>query len=103
MWLHEILDDEGIRYKIDIAGYWATRKKFLEAQSIYVEPHNRKKVRELIVAYNDPGNILLGDKEVEMEFVDGILQKTCPTCNRDIDFDHHKCPHCKSSVWGTPL
>jgi septum site-determining protein MinD len=97
MWLHDMLDDEGIQYKVDITGYWATRKKFLEAQSIYVEPQNRRKTRELIIAYKDPENII-SEKEIAMDFVDGVLQKICPTCSEEIDFDYPKCPHCKSSV-----
>jgi len=95
-WIHDLFDDEGIPYKVTVSGFWATRKKFLEAQSIYVEAENRNKARELIITYYDPVNIIR-ESDPEMRFKDDVLQKRCPSCGEYVDFDYPKCPNCKAS------
>lgn len=102
IWLHDILDDNNIPYYIKFDGYWATRKKYADIQYILVEEENRKKARRLIKEYNNPENIIAGDAISEEEMIGitefGILQIKCPSCGEGIDFDHHKCPHCKAQL-----
>jgi len=96
-WIHDLFDDEGIPYKVSVSGFWATRKKFLEAQSIYVEISDRSRARDLIIQYYDPKSIL-HDPNVEIHFDGEYLQKRCPSCGEFVDFDYPKCPHCKTSL-----
>ena len=58
MWLHDILDDEGIPYHIEIEGDWAGRRKYEEVQHIFVEESKRKDVCRLIREFIDPGSIV---------------------------------------------
>ena len=97
MWLHDILDNEGIPYQVVIKGYWAERRKFAEDQFINVEKKHRKKVKRLIKEYNDPSNDAteISEDSEFANYIDGIPQIKCPSCNREIDFDYQKCPHCK--------
>jgi septum site-determining protein MinD len=98
-WLHDVLDDYRIPYYVDVSGYWATRRKFVEAQQIFVQEKHKKKTQALITEYNDPGRIVqeyVDGEEIEEEMKDGILQKQCQSCNKMMDFDHHKCPYCKA-------
>jgi len=97
-WVHDLFDDEGIPYKVEVAGFWATRKKFLEAQSLYVESKDRFRARDLIVEFKDPNSIAQETEEKEENIVDGITQKKCPSCDELIDFDYHKCPFCKATM-----
>ena len=97
-WLHDILDDNKIPYQIEIKGYWPTRRKFVEAQFIYIEQKNRNKAIRLIKEFNNPSNLVQEDAEEEneeVETVDGVPQKTCASCGKEIDFDYRKCPVCK--------
>jgi len=101
IWLHDILDDEGILYQIVIKGYWASRKTYAENQFIYIEKKHRKKVKQLIQEFRDPSNSVMEIPDAETspdDFVDGVLQIKCPSCGKKIDFDYTKCPHCKGSV-----
>jgi len=101
MWLHDILDDNGIQYQVEINAYWAARKRFSEVQCIYVEEENAKKARSLIKEYNNPENWIAenaGGENTGDVMLDGIPQKTCQSCGETIDFDYHKCPHCKAAV-----
>ena len=100
-WIHEILDDNKVPYKISIVGYWPTRKKFAEQQVVSVEEKNAKKARRLIREYNDPDNLIKGNTtaaETPEAFVEGILQIPCPKCGKPIDFDYTICPKCKSRL-----
>ena len=102
MWLHDILDDNKIPYRIEFDGYWATRKKYADIQYILVEEKHGKKARRLIKEYNDTENIVDSNFIDEEEMFNitefGILQIKCPSCGKGIDFDHHKCPHCKAEL-----
>ena len=103
MWLHDILDDRGIPYRIEFIGYWASRNKFIEAQNIYVEKEYAERVRFLIKDYRNTSNIIQDDLEERNKissFDDGIPQKTCPSCGKEMDFDYHTCPYCKTPVSG---
>jgi len=102
MWLHDILDDHNIPYHIEIGGFWPTRKKFVETQRIYVEKKHSKKAVTLLREWSDPSSLIAEapvDEEAEVEVVDGVPQKTCASCGREIDFDYSKCPYCKASKW----
>jgi len=99
MWLHDILDDEGIPYQVVIMGYWAARRKYAEDQFIYVEEKHELKTKRLIKAFNDSDHVSgdFSDEETSPKnYVDGILQKKCTSCGKEIDFDYHKCPYCKA-------
>jgi len=101
MWLHDILDDEGILYRVEIAGYYVTRKRFVEIQRIYVENKNQKKVRRLISEFNNKNNIVQEDiDEGSMcdNIEDGLPQIKCPSCGKEIDFDYTRCPYCKNAL-----
>jgi len=65
MWLHDILDDRGIPYHVEMDGYWAGRRKYVEVQYIFVEEKQRKSVQRLIKEFRNPDNI------VERDVVDG--------------------------------
>ena len=98
MWLHDILDDNEIPYQVDIVGYWPTRKRFVEAQSISVEKQHLIRAQKLVKEFNDPRSQVKedpGDRKQEFEVVDGVPQKTCASCGKSIDFDYRKCPYCK--------
>ena len=101
MWLHDILDDEGIPYLVVIKGYWPARRKYAEDQVIYVKEEHRKKAKRLIKAFMNPENIIHDDIDneiTESNTLNGIPQKKCLSCGDEIDFDYHKCPHCKTRV-----
>jgi len=97
IWIHDLLDSEGIKYKIDIAGYWAAHKKYTLSQSLFIKPEDMIKVRELLDGkssnIDDIEDDYDDDEEVDNE---KLLQKTCPQCNSEIDFDYFKCPVCKT-------
>ena len=98
MWLHDILDDEGIPYQVVIQSFWVSRKKYSLHQSIFVEDKNRKTAKRLIKAFMNADDVIpdfAEDDSTQDNYVDGVLQKKCPSCNKDVDFDYHKCPHCK--------
>jgi len=99
IWLHDILDDKGILYRIEFIGYWASRNKFIEAQNIYVEKEYEQRVRFLIKNYWNTRNVIQDDLEERNKisgFDDGIPQKTCASCGEEMDFDYHTCPYCKT-------
>jgi len=101
IWLHDILDDNNIPYHIEIKGTWPSRKKFAEKQSIYVEKKRASRVRKLIKEYNNADNIFQYDSDEDSQIVgveDGIPQKLCPECGKEIDFDFPVCPHCKAQM-----
>ena len=100
IWLHDILDDEGIPYQVVIKSYWVSRKKYAEDQFIYVEEKHSKKAKRLIKAFNNPENIVSevsGTESSPENYVNGVLQIKCSSCGEEIDFDYHKCPLCKQN------
>jgi len=100
MWLHDLLDDKGIPYYIEVGSKDGT-KDLAEAQFIYVERQNAEKAMFYISQYNDPGSIIREDLNKDGSAAvssDGVPQKKCPSCEKDIDFDYHKCPYCKEKV-----
>ena len=102
MWLHDILDDNGILYRVEFSGYWAGRRKYVEVQEIYVEEEHFNKVRRLIIAFHDPKNIVGGDEygEKTLDAVkNGIPQAKCSSCGNEVDFDFYICPYCKKPVY----
>lgn len=96
-WIHELLDAEGIKYKVDISGSWITQKKYSLTHSILVEPKNRDRAKELIPEESNIPKPYLED-EYEEEYNVELMQKTCPSCGSEIDFDYYKCPICKAKV-----
>ena len=100
MWLHDLLDDKQIPYYIEV-GCRDGSKDLTEAQYIYVEQKNVSKAIYFIKQFNDPSNIVREDIDKDDPTSvsdDGIPQKTCTSCGKKIDFDHHKCPYCKKHV-----
>lgn len=101
MWLHDILDDEGIPYQVVIKSYWAARKKYTEDQFIYIEEKHEKKVKRLIKEFKNLNNCVLEVSDTESspeKYTDGVLQVKCTSCGKEIDFDYHKCPYCKGQM-----
>jgi len=95
MWLHDLLDDEGIPYQVVIKGYWAGRRKYFEDQFINVEKKHEKKAKRLINEFKDTKVALESPEDISVvNYVDGIPQIKCPSCNKEIDFDYNKCPFC---------
>jgi len=93
IWVHDLLDDNGIQYKIEERG--------IDAQCIFVEKKDEEHAKSLIDEFYSSGNIAreLTDKTyISAGMVSGVSQIECPSCRRSIDFDHHKCPHCKASL-----
>jgi len=100
MWLHDLLDDKKIPYYIEVGSKDGT-KDLTEAQYIYVEKKNANKAIFFIKQYNDPSNIIrenTAQDDPPTVSKDGIPQKICKACGREIDFDYHKCPYCKESA-----
>jgi len=100
-WLHDLLDDNGIPYHIEIEGYWPGRRKFAERQAVYVEEKYSFQATQLIKEYNKINKNF--DKIIEEEsditgIDDGMPQKLCPACGVEIDFDFVVCPHCKARI-----
>ena len=97
MWLHDLLDDAGIPYYIEVGGMGGGRN-LTEAQYIYVEKKNAAIAQKLIKEYNEAEKITADLSDIDEDPVisdDGVPQKLCPSCNEYIDFDHYKCPICK--------
>jgi len=97
IWLHDILDDNKIGYKVEIIGAWASRRKFGERQYIYVEEKNFKKARRLIRAYKNAEGVFDEENMVD-DIKNGLPQVTCPSCGKEFDFDYNKCPYCKTKL-----
>jgi len=51
IWLHDLLDEEKIPYKIAVSGFWASRKKYSLSQSVFVEQKDRNRTRQLILEH----------------------------------------------------
>jgi len=99
IWIHDLFDDNGIRYHIEIDGK-SQGKQLAEFQSIYIRPEDKEIAVFLIMKFN---NTKFEKPEYSPEIatqnmVDGVPQKKCLSCNEEIDFDYHTCPHCKSKV-----
>jgi len=94
-WIHELLDVEGIKYKVVISGYWATPKNYLVSQSILVEPENVKRAKVLIPEESNIDDEIL-ETSYETEEDDELPKIKCPSCGGEIDFDFYKCPLCKA-------
>ena len=97
IWVHDLLDSEKIKYKIDIAGYWTAHKKYTLSQSIFVKTDDFSNVRELLQGKSS--NVEDDDGEYDdlyESYEEKLLQKICPQCESEIDFDYYKCPVCKT-------
>ena len=93
MWLHDVLDDNGIRYQIEHKGG--------DEQVIYVRNANKERALSLMTAYESSAGVaqeLTKEYDMSPHMLNGIAQINCPSCNELIDFDHHKCPYCKSKI-----
>jgi len=100
MWLHDLLDDCGIPYYVEV-GSLSGSKALVEAQQIFVEKENAGKAMALIKMYNDTDSIIRETPDIEGSTIlsdEGIPQKKCPSCDIYIDFDYTKCPHCKEQA-----
>jgi len=97
IWLHDLLDDKRIPYYIEVGGVGGG-KALTEAQLIYVEKKNFGRALSLIEEFKNPGSIVREIMDIN-DFPkisdDGIPQKMCPSCGKEIDFDYVVCPFCK--------
>ena len=99
MWLHDILDDNGIPYHLVIRGYWPARRRFAESQCIFVEDKYSKKARLLINEFQNLNNVITEDingKTMVDDIENGLPLIKCSSCGRIIEFDYYKCPYCKA-------
>ncbi|MCL1828958.1 MAG: hypothetical protein FWG32_05620 [Oscillospiraceae bacterium] len=98
-WFHDIMDFEGIPYRVSITGR-SVSKKYVETQSVFVEKKHYIKARRLIAEYNDPANFVEepADEEMTYSAETGLPQVQCESCGRKIDFDYHTCPYCKGKI-----
>ena len=99
IWIHDLFDDNGIEYHIEIEGR-LHGKQFSEVQIIYVRPEDKEEALFLIWKFNTSEFITpeYSPEITTQNIVDGVPQKKCPSCSEEIDFDYHKCPHCKTAV-----
>jgi hypothetical protein len=107
-WLHDIFDDNGILYKVEMggkypmnAGGFKRKRKFKEMQYVYVEKSNAKKAKKLIRKYE---NAKVTDRSFEAvgcdEFdSDNRPQVPCPACGKQCDSDNAVCPACKAAMY----
>jgi len=101
IWLHDILDDNNIPYQVVIKTRWISKKNYAEDHFIYVEEKHKKKSKRLIKEFLNPDNTVQeswDDETLHGSIINGVLQIKCPSCGNEIDFDHHKCPLCKSKL-----
>jgi hypothetical protein len=98
-WIHDLFDDNGIEYHIETE-LKNKGRQIIETQSIYVRPEEKDDAFFLISKFNkaefEPPE--LSPDVTTQTMVDGVPQKQCTNCNEEIDFDYHKCPHCKAAV-----
>ena len=102
-WLHDLLDDYGVQYRVDITGGWAGGKRYVEMQRVLVEEKNREMALRLIMEYNHTGNFTKYKPDEDSNistYEDGMPLRVCKSCGIEIDFDYHKCPVCKAKVDG---
>ena len=107
-WLHDILDDHEILYRVEIREelFKATKgfrssQNFILSQHTFVEKQHVETVKKLIEEYNSPANVNLSiqeDDDVEYSG-DDMPQTTCPRCSKQCDTDYIKCPHCKELLY----
>ena len=98
MWLHDLLDDNGIPYLVEIASVWLGRRNHGEVQFIYVEKKDRRAAFGLIKEFKNapqirPGNV--DDAFLLDSSKEAFPQTKCSACGKEFDFDYVKCPHCK--------
>jgi len=120
MWLHDILDDKEIPYRVEISGEFRIKaggfrrgRSISETQHIFVEKANEKKAKILIKGFKRSKAAEPEDAE-QFEFdeyaeydsdeytydCDSIPQVKCPHCSEECDCDYEKCPHCKKKLYG---
>ena len=102
-WVHDLLDDNDIKYHIEIKSFSPSSTKTIESQWIFVEEKHAETVQDLLKQYIDPENFSFSEEEMEddVEYddeFDGVPQKKCPSCDEDVDFDYYKCPYCKAAL-----
>jgi len=99
IWIHDIFDDNGIEYYIEME-LKHQGKQFAEVQSIYVRPEDKENALFLIWTFSKADFVApeYTPDVATQNMVDGIPQKQCQSCNEEIDFDYHTCPHCKAPV-----
>jgi hypothetical protein len=109
-WLHDLLDDNNIAYRIEISGEYPMQaggfrrsRKFKEFQLIYVEKENEKRALRLIKKFLYSQNIVTADETFDdsREEFDSAdrPQVACPVCGKECDSDYIKCPACKASMY----
>ena len=110
-WLHDVLDEQGIPYKIDILSLprevvqrnFKRKLNFKDEQHIYVLPEHEQTVKDIIAKCNSKANLSLpeeyktGAKEFDPDAA--LVQVKCPSCGEECDFDYPKCPACKKPLY----
>jgi hypothetical protein len=110
MWLHDVLDDRGIGYKVEITGEYPMQaggfrrsRKFKEVQIVYVEKSMERRVIRLIKKFNNPQKVEFGEAAAtegkEVFDINNMPQTTCPNCGKKCDTDYSKCPFCKKALY----
>ena len=96
MWLHDVLDDSGIPYKIEVVPCWLGVNSY-EKPVILVEEKHKDAVLTLIKEHENEGSIVredMGEEGRTDHADDAMPQMVCPSCGQEIDFDYAICPLC---------
>ena len=88
-WIHDILDDNEILYKVKIEPVKSSGRTFAE-QTIFVESAHEATVLALIEEYEK--------SEIDLEDDDDVPQIDCGGCGEKIDFYHINCPLCGAEI-----
>ncbi|MCL1880989.1 MAG: hypothetical protein FWF76_02290 [Oscillospiraceae bacterium] len=115
-WLHDILDDNDILYKVVLSGEYKVKsagarrgRKFNEWQGVYVRKADEDKALELIKEYEEATQKSGAELEIEPSNnvsevcdkfdADNKPQVTCTSCKKTCDSDYSNCPYCKKPLY----
>jgi len=102
IWLHDILDDNNIPYKVEFVGFHSASitgrksRMYSEKQYIFVEKKHKKEVLKFIKEYNNLENIV--EEDITNDDTNNLPQVKCSACGKEIDFDFLICPFCKKQL-----
>ena len=99
-WLHEVLEDNKIPYKIRITPGWhgsSQYSRYNETQTLYVEQQHETTVLSLINDYEN-ADINIDEEDMIDDIENALPQIKCPSCGEMIDFDYPKCPLCGKRI-----
>jgi len=129
IWLHDLLDDKEILYKVDVLGTFNLKlggvrrtRGIKEAQHIFVRKEDEKAARRLMRKYERAAAVSekvefsmeealeqvrldtgfaeeFGEEQINTFDIDNLPQIQCPHCGVACDTDYEKCPKCKGKLY----